>query len=68
MRALVYQGPGQKAWEDVPDPQVIDPGHVFEVVGVRDRRHQMHRQLVEQMRGDGDAVDIGMLGDPLDLC
>jgi alcohol dehydrogenase len=24
MRALVYNGPGQKAWEDVPDPVVID--------------------------------------------
>src|SRR3954454_22523618 len=25
MKALVYHGPGQKAWEDVPDPQIIDP-------------------------------------------
>ena len=25
MKALVYHGPGQKAWEDVPDPTVIDP-------------------------------------------
>ena len=25
MRALVYHGPGQKAWEEVPDPQVVDP-------------------------------------------
>ena len=24
MRALVYHGPGQKAWEEVPKPQVID--------------------------------------------
>ena len=24
MKALVYHGPGQKAWEDVPDPQIID--------------------------------------------
>ena len=25
MKALVYDGPGQKAWRDVPDPQIIDP-------------------------------------------
>jgi alcohol dehydrogenase len=25
MKALVYQGPGRKSWEDVPDPQIIDP-------------------------------------------
>lgn len=24
MRAIVYHGPGQKAWEEVPDPVVID--------------------------------------------
>jgi alcohol dehydrogenase len=26
MRALVYHGPGQKAWEDVPKPQIIEDG------------------------------------------
>jgi alcohol dehydrogenase len=24
MRALVYHGPGQKAWEEVPDPEILD--------------------------------------------
>ena len=24
MRALVYHGPGQKAWEEVPDPSILD--------------------------------------------
>ena len=24
MKALVYHGPGQKSWDDAPDPQVID--------------------------------------------
>lgn len=24
MKALVYHGPGQKAWDDVPDPRIID--------------------------------------------
>jgi len=22
MKALVYKGPGQKSWEEVPDPQI----------------------------------------------
>jgi alcohol dehydrogenase len=26
MRALVYHGPGQKAWEEVPDPEILDEG------------------------------------------
>jgi len=25
MKALVYHGPGQKAWEEVPDPQILKP-------------------------------------------
>jgi alcohol dehydrogenase len=25
MRALVYHGPGRKAWEEVPDPVIVDP-------------------------------------------
>lgn len=29
MKALVYHGPGQKAWEDVPDPVIIDPTDVI---------------------------------------
>lgn len=29
MKALVYHGPGKKAWEDVPDPKIIDPTDVI---------------------------------------
>jgi len=29
MKALVYHGPGKKAWEDVPDPVIIDPTDVI---------------------------------------
>ncbi|MEV1120870.1 zinc-dependent alcohol dehydrogenase family protein [Actinosynnema sp. NPDC049800] len=25
MKALVYHGPGRRAWEDVPDPELVDP-------------------------------------------
>jgi alcohol dehydrogenase len=29
MKALVYHGPGKKAWEDVPDPVLVDPTDVI---------------------------------------
>jgi alcohol dehydrogenase len=29
MKALVYHGPGQKAWEDAPDPGIVDPTDVI---------------------------------------
>jgi alcohol dehydrogenase len=29
MKAIVYHGPGQKAWQEAPDPEIIDDGDVF---------------------------------------
>ena len=29
MKALVYHGPNQKSWEEVPDPKIIDPTDVI---------------------------------------
>jgi len=29
MRALVYHGPGRKAWEEVPEPEITDEGDVI---------------------------------------
>lgn len=29
MKALVYHGPGNKAWEEVPDPRIINPTDVI---------------------------------------
>jgi alcohol dehydrogenase len=29
MKAVVYHGPGQKAWEEVPDPEIIGDGDVI---------------------------------------
>src|ERR1700727_1670955 len=29
MRALVYHGPGRRAWEEVPDPEITDEGDVI---------------------------------------
>src|SRR5271154_7348478 len=29
MRAVIYHGPGQKAWEEVPDPEIIGDDDVI---------------------------------------
>jgi alcohol dehydrogenase len=29
MKALVYHGPGNKAWEEVPDPKIVEPTDVI---------------------------------------
>ena len=29
MRALVYHGPGERAWDSVPDPSIIDPTDII---------------------------------------
>ena len=29
MKALVYHGPGEKAWEEAPDPEMVDPTDVI---------------------------------------
>ena len=29
MKALVYHGPGEKSWTDVPDPQIQNPTDVI---------------------------------------
>lgn len=29
MKALVYHGPGKKAWEEVPDPKIVQPTDVI---------------------------------------
>ena len=34
MKALVYHGPGKKAWEDVPNPAIKDPTDAIVKVGV----------------------------------
>ena len=30
MKALVYHGPGRKAWEEVPDPVIVHPNALGE--------------------------------------
>ena len=26
MKAVVFHGPGEKAWEEVPEPKIVEPG------------------------------------------
>src|SRR6185437_13230776 len=34
MKALVYHGPGRKAWEHVPDPKIINPADAIVQVDI----------------------------------
>ena len=29
MKALVYHGPGQRSWDTVPDPEIVNPTDVI---------------------------------------
>jgi alcohol dehydrogenase len=35
MRAFVYHGPGQKAWEEVPTPTIVEDTGALKVVLTR---------------------------------
>ena len=45
MRALVYHGPGQKAWEETPDPEITDDGDVIVRVDATTILHRRLREL-----------------------
>ncbi|MEU8801035.1 zinc-dependent alcohol dehydrogenase family protein [Spirillospora sp. NPDC048819] len=57
MRALVYHGPGNKAWEDVPNPQIIEDGDaVVQVDAVTICGTDLHI-----LKGDVPAVTDGRI-------
>jgi alcohol dehydrogenase len=57
MRALVYHGPGQKAWEQVPDPEITDEGDaIVRVDAVTICGTDLHI-----LRGDVPAVRDGRI-------
>ncbi|HZE29917.1 MAG TPA: hypothetical protein VE198_00590 [Actinoallomurus sp.] len=58
MRALVYHGPGEKAWEEVPKPQIIDDTDA--VVRVRFVTH--HFPLEDFIRAYEVFADAGETG------
>ena len=55
MKALVYHGPGSKAWEDVPDAAVVDPTDVV----VRVETTTICGTDLHILHGDVPAVDRG---------
>jgi hypothetical protein len=54
MRAVVYHGPGQKAWEEVPDPEIIDDGEWDEAYDVFSRSADTGALKVVLSRGDDE--------------
>ncbi|HET7524251.1 MAG TPA: zinc-dependent alcohol dehydrogenase family protein [Acidimicrobiales bacterium] len=57
MKALVYHGPGQKAWEEVPDPVIIDPTDVI----VRVETTTICGTDLHILKGDVPAVTDGRI-------
>ena len=57
MKALVYHGPGQKAWEDVPDPVIQDPTDVI----VKIETTTICGTDLHIMKGDVPAVTDGRI-------
>ena len=53
MRAVVFHGPGRKAWEEVPDPEITDKGDV--IVRVDARRFITHHFALGEFE---DAYDV----------
>jgi alcohol dehydrogenase len=57
MKALVYHGPGNKAWEDVPDPKIINPTDVI----VRVETTTICGTDLHILKGDVPAVAEGRI-------
>ena len=57
MKALVYHGPGEKAWEDVPDPTIVDPTDVI----VRMETTTICGTDLHILKGDVPAVTPGRI-------
>jgi alcohol dehydrogenase len=57
MKALVYHGPGNKSWEDVPDPKIIQPTDVI----VRVETTTICGTDLHILKGDVPAVAEGRI-------
>ncbi|QAY63572.1 alcohol dehydrogenase [Xylanimonas allomyrinae] len=57
MKALVYHGPGNKSWEDVPDPQILRPTDAI----VRIDTTTICGTDLHILKGDVPAVDDGRI-------
>jgi len=57
MKALVYKGPGQKSWEDVPDPVILAPTDVIvKMVATTICGTDLHI-----LKGDVPEVEVGRI-------
>jgi alcohol dehydrogenase len=57
MRALVYEGPGEKAWEEVPDPKIEQPTDVIvKMVATTICGTDLHI-----LKGDVPEVEVGRI-------
>ncbi len=57
MKALVYKGPGKKAWEEVPDPKIEQPTDVIvQMVATTICGTDLHI-----LKGDVPEVDVGRI-------
>ena len=57
MKALVYQGPGQKSWEDVPDPKILrNTDVIVKMVATTICGTDLHI-----LKGDVPEVDLGRI-------
>lgn len=57
MKALVYHGPGNKAWEDVPDPKILKPTDAI----VRVETTTICGTDLHILKGDVPAVEDGRI-------
>ena len=57
MRALVYHGPGNQAWQEAPDPEITDDGDVI----VRVDAVTICETDLHILKGDGPAVAHGRI-------
>jgi len=57
MKALVYHGPGERSWEDVADPQIVDPTDVI----VKVETTTICGTDLHIMKGDVAAVTDGRI-------
>ena len=57
MKALVYKGPGQKAWDEVPDPKIEQPTDVIvQMVATTICGTDLHI-----LKGDVPEVEVGRI-------
>ena len=57
MKALVYKGPGQKSWEEVPDPSILQPTDVI----VKIDTTTICGTDLHILKGDVPTVEVGRI-------